>query len=68
MFAALEQDVGGELGLIGDPVIRIALEQPLQERIDAFGQGVEEASPFVTRQLIGQLLGLVEVVDFQKGL
>jgi len=58
-----EQQVGGEFGLIDDPVHGVAGEQFVEQRIDLACPTVEDFRPVELGKSVGQALGLDRVVE-----
>lgn len=63
-----EHDIGGEFSLISCPIIGLSGEDIFEERIDKSGEFLKEGGPVETAELIGQILGLVGIGDFDKGI
>ena len=61
--ATLEQQVGGVLGLIDDPMHGVAREQFAQQRIDLPCPTIEDFRPVELGEAVGQALGLDRVVE-----
>lgn len=66
--AILEEDVGGIFGLVDDPVVSHAVEEPGKQWIDRLGEGAEEEHPVLLRKVVGELLGTVGVPDGGEGI
>lgn len=63
--AIAEQDVGGPFGLLGRPIVlrRELREDLLVQRIERGDQVAEDGRPVGLPLLIGELLGLIEVLQ-----
>jgi len=66
--AVLEQNIRGEFGLVGNPIMMHAFEQVSQQRIDPAGERFEQAGEvFLVGEMIGKTLGARAIVDVHKG-
>ena len=63
----LEHDIRSELGLFGDPVVVLALEQVVHQGIDPSGVAGKDADPVAPEERVGETLSAASVFDPEKG-
>ncbi len=67
LVLAFEHDVGGVLGLSGDPVVGHRCEKILEGWVDHSSVAMEPRDPVQADESIGEVLGPMEVFEPQEG-
>ena len=62
----LEHDVGGELGLFGDPVVCFSLEEVGHQGVGSASESGQDARPVFLGEAMGEGLGAPRVLDAQE--
>jgi hypothetical protein len=62
----VEHDVGGELGLFGDPVVCFSLEEVGHQGVGSASERGQDARPVLLGEAVGEGLGASRVVDTEE--
>jgi len=62
-----KEDVGGEFGLVGHPIVLIPLEDISHQGVDSSGIAVKDFRPFLLRELVGNGLRPLAILNADKG-
>ena len=62
-----KQDIQGQFTLVADPVVTIARQDRIHQRIGASGEGLQDAGPVFVSQAAGEALGPGQVLDLGEG-